>query len=68
MSWQTQRLCSDVGEYVLIVERQKRSWECEQRMESWKWSIVYHGTIVASGSVNNVEEAKKMAEGNVPHG
>lgn len=66
MTWQPQRLCTDVGEYELIVEKQKRDWQCEQSMESWKWSVVYHGTIVASGSVNEMDAAKKQAQANVP--
>ena len=66
MSWQEQRLCTDVGEYELIVEKQKRNWECEQSVESWKWSVIYHGTMVSSGYGNDVEEAKIKAQKNVP--
>lgn len=66
MSWTAQKLCTDIGEYELIVEKQKYNWECEQKMESWRWSVIYHGTVVASGSVNDVEEAKIKAEANVP--
>lgn len=66
LEWQAQKLCTDIGEYELIVEKQKQHWECEQKMESWKWSVVYHGTVVASGSVNDVEEAKTKAEKSVP--
>ena len=66
MSWVVQKVCKDIGEYELIAERQKRDWECEQKSESWKWSVVYHGSVVASGSVNSIEEAKKTAAANVP--
>lgn len=66
MNWQTQRLCTDVGDYELIVEQQKTEWKCEQKRESWKWNVIFHGTIVASGFVPNIDEAKKSAEANVP--
>ena len=66
MSWQAQKLCTDVGDYELVVEKQKRNWECEQTFESWKWSVIYHGTVVSSGSVNDVEEAKIKAQASVP--
>lgn len=66
LNWEEQRLCTDIGEYELIVEKQKRDWECEQKMEPWKWMVVYHGSVVASGSVNDIEEAKIRAEENVP--
>lgn len=66
MEWQTQKLCTDIGDYELIVEKQKRDWECDQSSESWKWNVIYHGSIIASGSVNDVEEAKQKAEANVP--
>jgi len=66
LDWQEQKLCSDIGDYELIVEKQKRDWECEQTSESWKWTVVYHGSVISSGSVNDVEEAKQKAEANVP--
>lgn len=66
MTWQTQRMCRDQGEYELIVEKEKNHWECEQKRESWKWSVVYHGTIVSSGSVNKMEEAQAKAMASVP--
>lgn len=66
MNWQQQSLCTDIGDYELIVEKQKRDWKCEQATESWKWLVVYHGSIVASGSVNDMELAMKQAEANVP--
>lgn len=66
VSWSTQRMCTDVGDYELIVERQKRNWECEQKSESWKWSVVYHGSVLSSSSVNDLEEAKQKALANVP--
>ena len=66
MSWQTQKLCTDINKYELIVEHQKTDWKCEQRIESWKWSVIYHGSVVASGSVNDMEKAKSLAEANVP--
>jgi len=64
--WQVQKMCLDVKDYELSIEKQKRDWECEQKSESWKWSISYHGSIVASGSVNSVEEAQEKAIANVP--
>ena len=64
--WQAQRLCIDVSDYELVVEKQKQHWNCEQTNESWKWSVIYHGASVASGSVNDLEEAKQRALANVP--
>ncbi len=64
--WIIQKSCKDVGDYELVVERQKTNWNCEQKNESWKWSISYHGSIVSSGAVQSVEQAKKTAEANVP--
>lgn len=66
MNWMTQKFCTDIKDYELTVEHEKSSWECEQRRESWKWRVAYHGSIVASGNVNNVEEAKQLAVANVP--
>ena len=64
--WIVQKSCKDVGDYELVIEKQKTNWNCEQKNESWKWSISYHGSIVSSGSVQSVEQAKKTAEANVP--
>ena len=66
LDWKQQKLCSDVGDYQLIVEQQKRDWQCDQSTESWKWTVVYHGSVVSSGNVNDMEEAKQKAEANVP--
>lgn len=66
MEWHAQRYCTDIGEYELIVELQKRDWQCEQKSESWKWTVIYNGTVMSSGSVNDVEQAKKLAEENLP--
>lgn len=66
MAWIAQKLCTDIGEYELVVEKQKKNWECSQEIESWKWMTVYHGSVIASGSVNDMEEAKIKAEANVP--
>ncbi len=66
MSWITQKICTDIGEYELIVERQKHDWTCEQNAQAWKWNVIYHGTVVAGGSVNDIEQAKELAQANVP--
>lgn len=67
--WNTQKLCTDVGEYELLVEKQKIHAGCEQpNHSSWKWSVAYHGAQVASGSVNKMEDAQKAALANVPAG
>lgn len=66
MNWQTQKICADAGEYELIIEKQKTNWQCEQTLESWKWSVIYHGSVIASGSNNSLEEAKKKAQANTP--
>ena len=64
--WVTQKMCTDVGDYELVVELQKKHWHCEQPRESWKWMISYHGSVVASGSVNSSDEAKILALANLP--
>jgi len=64
--WVVQRMCTDIQDYELIVELEKSHWNCEQPRESWKWIVSYHGSIVARGSVNDCEEARKMALQNVP--
>lgn len=64
--WQIQRICTDVQDYELTVEKQKDEWTCDQKRESWKWVVSYHGSIVASGSVNDSEEAMQKAVANVP--
>lgn len=64
--WQVQKICLDVQDYELSIEKQKTHWNCEQTRESWKRVVAYHGSIVASGSVNSVEEAKIKAVANLP--
>lgn len=64
--WQIQKMCADIDDYELIIEKQKTSWECDQKRESWKWTVSYHGSIVATGSVNDPDLAKDMALQNVP--
>lgn len=64
--WQVQKMCTDIAEYELIIEKQKTDWECDQKTESWKWIVSYHGSIVASGTVNSVEEAQAKAIANIP--
>lgn len=64
--WQVDKICTDVNNYELSVERQKTSFHCTQKRESWKWFISLHGTIIASGSVNNFDEAKQRAIASVP--
>tara|TARA_B100001093_G_scaffold468722_1_gene488915 strand:- start:607 stop:867 length:261 start_codon:yes stop_codon:yes gene_type:complete len=64
--WQVQKMCIDVDDYELSVEKQKDRWECNQKRESWKWIVSYHGSVVASGSVNSAAEARQHAIGNVP--
>ena len=64
--WQVQKICADIQDYELIVEKQKNNWSCEQMLESWKWIISYHGSVVASGSINSMEEAKALAIANIP--
>jgi hypothetical protein len=65
-NWATQKMCVDVGEYELSVELQKTHWNCEQKKESWKWTVSYHGSIVASGSVNSMDDARQKALSNMP--
>lgn len=66
MNWVVQKLCSDIEDYELTIEREKNSWHCEQARESWKWRVAFHGSVVASGSVNDLELAKAQATANVP--
>ena len=67
-NWQVQKMCADAGDYELVVEKQKTDWACSQKRESWKWIVSYHGSVVASGSVNDPEEAKDIAIANIPMG
>lgn len=64
--WQVQKICTDIDNYELSIEKQKTDWECSQKIESWKWSVAYHGSIIARGSVNSIEEAKEKAIANTP--
>lgn len=64
--WQVEKICTDINNYELSVERQKTSFHCTQKRESWKWLISLHGSIIASGSVNSLDEAKQRAIANVP--
>jgi hypothetical protein len=66
MTWHVQKACCDIESYELVVEKQKNTFHCEQRSQSWKWAINYHGAQVASGLTNDFEDAKKLAEANVP--
>jgi hypothetical protein len=66
--WQVQKMCTDIQDYELTIEKQKTDWECDQKRESWKWIVSYHGSVVASGSVNNPKEAQEKAVANVPLG
>lgn len=68
MSWQAEKLCTDNGHYELTVEKMKIDWHCEQKSTSWRWNVAYHGAVVAQGSARDAEEAKIMAEKNVPLG
>lgn len=64
--WRVQKICTDIENYELSVEKQKTHWECDQKRESWKWTVSYHGSVVSAGSVNSLEEAKTHALINVP--
>lgn len=64
--WQIQKMCTDVKDYELIIEKEKTDWECDQKRQSWKWIVSFHGSIVASGSVNSPAEAQEKAVANVP--
>tara|TARA_R100001143_G_C3291379_1_gene101399 strand:- start:266 stop:505 length:240 start_codon:yes stop_codon:yes gene_type:complete len=68
VEWTIQKMCVDIDEYELIVEKEKSHWNCQQKRESWKWLVSYHGSIVASGSQNSVETAKEFALANMPVG
>lgn len=65
-TWQVQKMCTDIEDYELAIEKQKTDWECEQKRESWKWSVSYHGSIVARGAAQSPDEAMTQAYGNVP--
>ncbi|MBI1301921.1 MAG: hypothetical protein GC137_09735 [Alphaproteobacteria bacterium] len=64
--WLVQKMCTDIEDYELSVEKQKTNWECKQTRESWRWIVSYHGSVVASGSVNSADEAKEKALASVP--
>lgn len=66
MSWEAQRLCIDEGDYELVVEKQKQDWACDQKMDMWKWSVVFHGTVIDRGMENDIEKAKQAALEHVP--
>lgn len=66
MEWQPQKLCVDVGEYELMVEKQKTHAGCEQKHTSWKWIVAYHGAQIAGGNVNSMEAAQQAALAGVP--
>ncbi len=66
MNWHTQKMCTDIGEYELAVERQKSNQHCEQNRESWKWSVNYHGAVIASGTANDDKTAQELAVANTP--
>lgn len=64
--WHVQKMCIDIDDYELSIEKQKTDWECSQKRESWKWIVSYHGSVVSSGSVNTPEAAQEMAIANMP--
>lgn len=66
MEWNIQKLCADVGDYELVVELQKRTWECDHTIEEWKWGIVHMGIILSNGCAIGLEEAQRLALLNVP--
>jgi len=67
MDWEIQRICTDVDGYELVVEKLKQKWDCDQALESWKWSVVRYGAVVKRGVSYEVEEAKSQALANVPN-
>jgi hypothetical protein len=68
MNWETQKLCTDVNKYELVVERQKSIAQCSQKKESWKWIVSFGDAIVSTGSVNDLKQAQELAIANVPKG
>lgn len=66
MKWVAQKLCTEAGDYELFVEKQKQDWECDEPMDLWKWAVVFHGTIVASGATRDMEDAQRIAEASIP--
>ncbi|MGB4108024.1 MAG: hypothetical protein WBK55_09570 [Alphaproteobacteria bacterium] len=66
MNWETQKLCTDINNYELVVEKQKTAAQCSQNKESWKWIVSFRGAIVSTGSVNKLEDAQQLAIANVP--
>ncbi len=66
--WVAMKHCTDIGDYALVVEQQKTHWNCEQKVESWKWRIDYHGAVVAQGITDSCEKAQVLAVENVPQG
>lgn len=66
MDWEGQKYCLDIDDYELVVEKQKTTWNCEQRRDDWKWRVNFHGAVVASGISADLVAAQKMAQANVP--
>lgn len=66
--WVAMKHCTDIGDYELIVEQQKTSWNCEQKVDAWKWRVDYHGAVIAQGMTDSCEKAQVYAVENVPQG
>jgi hypothetical protein len=66
MHWTVQKLCTDVNDYELIIEKQKASFHCEQKVDSWRWHVSYRGAVISQGTANDQEQARELAEKNVP--
>ena len=66
MEWKSEKLCSQLGEYDLLVERFKHGHHCEDQSESWKWRVIHSGVVLSQGTSPDQETAQKMAESNVP--
>lgn len=64
--WVPVRFCTDIENYELVVEQQKSHWHCEQKVDSWKWRVGYHGAVVAQGITDSCEKAQVYAVENVP--
>ncbi len=64
--WAVERACSTAEDYEMIIERNKRSWECDTKTQSWKWYIVYSGAVVSQGFADHMNKAKESAESALP--
>lgn len=66
MEWTSEKLCTTVGDYDLMIERFKHGYQYSQSTNTWKWRVIYSGVVMSQGTAENAEAARKMAESKIP--